>query len=140
MTHLKKYNIVKEIFILEIELGQKVLIPDLLSQSYLPLSFTFYDPIINIVQQRLSINKRNYSQVKKNINLLMLFRDDKVRDDALCVKESDLQSGFQRNKCCFEGLSTMKCHTDLQNSKYIQVSEHVDHFKPKEGDEDASKQ
>ena len=90
MTHLKKYNIVKEIFILEIELGRKVLIPDLLSQSYLPLSFTFYDPIINIVQQRLSVDKRNYSQVKKNINLLMLFRDEKVREDALFVKEGGL--------------------------------------------------
>jgi len=49
MTHLKKYNIIKEIFMLEIELGRKVKIPELLSQSYLPLSFTFYDPIINIV-------------------------------------------------------------------------------------------
>jgi len=27
MTHLKKYEIIKEIFILEIELGRKVLIP-----------------------------------------------------------------------------------------------------------------
>lgn len=37
------------------------------------------------------------------------------------------------------GLTAIKCHTHLQNSKYISVSEHVDHFsQPKNtNDEDA---
>ena len=46
MGCLKLHELNKQIFILEFELGNEVLIPASLSQDYLPLSFRYYDPII----------------------------------------------------------------------------------------------
>lgn len=51
---LKKYEIVKELFVLELELGQEVFIPTILSCDKYPLSFRFYDPIIQIINHLFS--------------------------------------------------------------------------------------
>ena len=42
-------NMEKKLFILEIEQGGEVLIPSKLSQTNLPLNFTYYDPILQII-------------------------------------------------------------------------------------------
>ena len=60
----------------------------------------------------------------------MLFREDAVREGQLSVKENGLTNKLSKKQCChIDGLSAMKSHIDLQNSKYICVSEHVDNFK-----------
>lgn len=51
---LKKYELVKKMFVLEMELGQEVYIPKLLSCDKYPLSFRFYDPIIQIINHLFS--------------------------------------------------------------------------------------
>ena len=51
---LKKINIVKELFIQELEQGKDCFIPKDLSQDHLPYSFRYYDPIIRIVQRLIS--------------------------------------------------------------------------------------
>lgn len=43
---LRKYEIIKAMFVLELELGQEVFIPYSLSCDKYPFSFRFYDPII----------------------------------------------------------------------------------------------
>ena len=60
-AHLKKIKLAKEMFILEIEDNKEVIIPQVLGQTRLPLSFKFYDPILAIVNEGVS------SETRKNI-------------------------------------------------------------------------
>lgn len=54
MAWLKIYKIEKEIFIMKFEQGHEVLIPKELAQDSLPISFRWYDPIIMLIQDKLS--------------------------------------------------------------------------------------
>jgi hypothetical protein len=53
-TIIKRINVAKEIFIMNIELGLETFIPKVLSQDHLPVSFRFYDPILHIVTENCS--------------------------------------------------------------------------------------
>jgi hypothetical protein len=52
-TCLKKKQICKELFTLRLEDGSEVFIPKDLSLDFLPSSFRYYDPLLQIVQQNL---------------------------------------------------------------------------------------
>jgi hypothetical protein len=47
-----------------------VLIPSELSQDKLPMSFRYYDPVIMLIQEKLSKDRRSYLMVKKQINII----------------------------------------------------------------------
>ena len=51
---LQKYQLLKELFLFEIEDGRATFIPKDLSQDHLPMSFRYYDPIIAIVSENIS--------------------------------------------------------------------------------------
>lgn len=70
MGQLKLYELTKKIFILEFELGNEVLIPQALSQDQLPLSFRYYDPIIQFIQMKLSMQRREFFKVKKQLAIV----------------------------------------------------------------------
>ena len=70
---LKKYELVKQHFVLEMELGQEVFIPKILSCDKYPLSYRFYDPIIQIINQFFSQESKIYYSFKTE------FRLDKLR-------------------------------------------------------------
>lgn len=53
MGILKYIEIVKEIFIMEMQYGNVVIIPKELSQDHFPQSFRYYDPIIRIIQTNM---------------------------------------------------------------------------------------
>ena len=55
---LKQLEIMKKLFVLELEQGKEVRIPPKLSQENLPYSFRFYDSIIHTVQELTSKQKR----------------------------------------------------------------------------------
>lgn len=46
VTLIYKIKILKELFVLDLEQGHEVHIPNQLSQRHLPYSFRYYDPII----------------------------------------------------------------------------------------------
>jgi hypothetical protein len=50
---------------MEFELGNEVYIPAELRQDDLPPSFRYYDFIINLIQQKVSLEKRDFFKVKK---------------------------------------------------------------------------
>jgi hypothetical protein len=60
-----KIQLAKEIFMIELELGKEVFVPKDLSQSKLPISFRYYDPIINIIKKRMLVERREYYGLKK---------------------------------------------------------------------------
>jgi hypothetical protein len=60
-----KIQLAKEIFMIELELGKEVFVPKDMSQSKLPISFRFYDPIINMIKKRMLVERREYYGLKK---------------------------------------------------------------------------
>jgi len=50
---------------LELEQDSDVLIPEELSQDKMPMSFRYYDPVIMLIQEKLSMDRRQYLMVKK---------------------------------------------------------------------------
>ena len=49
---LKKISLVKDLFQMDLELGEEVIIPSELSQDSLPYSFRYYDYILLMVQDK----------------------------------------------------------------------------------------
>ena len=47
-----------------------MLIPVELAQDKLPMSFRYYDPVIMLIQEKLSKDRRSYLMVKKQINII----------------------------------------------------------------------
>ena len=70
MAWIKIFEIIKQLFLLELEQDSDVLIPEELSQDKLPMSFRYYDPVIMLIQEKLSKDRRAYLMVKKQINLI----------------------------------------------------------------------
>jgi hypothetical protein len=64
---LKKMKFVKLQFTLELEHGHEVMIPSQLSQSILPNSFRFYDPIIKITQNLMPNGKKIKLNMQQSI-------------------------------------------------------------------------
>ena len=61
---IKRINVVKQLFVQEIEQGKECFIPKDLSQDSLPISFRYYDPVISLVQENTSEVKREYFSLK----------------------------------------------------------------------------
>ena len=62
---LKKIKMVKNFQLFDIEKGNQILIPQELSQSNLPYSFRYYDPIIAIIQENVSDYRREHLAFKQ---------------------------------------------------------------------------
>ena len=61
---LKRIEISKEIFLMNIELGLETFIPKVLAQDTMPISFRFYDSIMNLVVSRCSEEMRQILCIK----------------------------------------------------------------------------
>ena len=59
---LERVKIVRELFVMDIETGGAVMIPELLSQKEFPASFRYYDPIIAFIQEGISDHIRIKAQ------------------------------------------------------------------------------
>ena len=64
---LKRIELAKELFVMEIEQGREVLIRRNLSQDDLPYSYRFYDFIFGLIQQRMAFDRREFYGLKKAI-------------------------------------------------------------------------
>jgi hypothetical protein len=58
---LKKIELVKDLFLMDLELGDEVIIPRELSQDLLPYSYRYYDYILLMVQDKATSDRRAYS-------------------------------------------------------------------------------
>ena len=61
---LKKIQIAKKLFIINIEEGSEALIPKELSQKCMPQSFRYYDATIKIVQDMISDELKDRLKIK----------------------------------------------------------------------------
>ena len=65
---LKVIELHKKLFVNEIELGQEVFIPQRLSDKSLPKSFMFYDPILRIIQDLVSDDRKEFFHCQNLLN------------------------------------------------------------------------
>lgn len=62
---LKKIALTKQTVVAQIEMGNEVHIPAILSQDHLPVSFRYYDSLIRNIKINLSQPKKGYYIIKK---------------------------------------------------------------------------
>ena len=51
-----RVRLTRQLFIKDLEGGDEIRIPELLSQDHLPMSFRYYDPILVNIQEGISID------------------------------------------------------------------------------------
>lgn len=64
---LHKIEISKQIFVMDVQDGQEVFILRELSQQQFPLSFRYYDPLILIVQERMTDESKDFYKLKNSL-------------------------------------------------------------------------
>lgn len=74
---LKRTSLLREVFLLNIEIGLETVIPHELSQQGLPASFRFYDPILSIVKENISLEKQQIFHVRNKYNMRRIQDTDK---------------------------------------------------------------
>jgi hypothetical protein len=67
-ARLKLIELAKKGFILEIQQGQESYIPKELRQDSLPQSYKFYDPILMVIQESISEDRKEFFFTKNKIN------------------------------------------------------------------------
>jgi hypothetical protein len=77
---LRKIELQKKMFVLELEQGQEVYIPNELSCDTYPQGFRFYDPIIQIVNHLFTSDNQVYHTLKTEFNLDKIKGSDWVKD------------------------------------------------------------
>ena len=55
---LKRIEIARDLFMIDVETGREVFIRKSLSQQDLPMSYRYYDSIFNFIQNRMSFDRR----------------------------------------------------------------------------------
>lgn len=91
MAILKRIEISKKIFIIDIEQGQEVFIPGDLQQNKLPMTFRYFDPILQYIQESISKEKKQYFALKTSFNL------EQMRDRDFIAKTSRKIIGLDDN-------------------------------------------
>ena len=76
---LKEIQLVKELFVLDLEQGHEVMIPSQLDQNNLSLSFKFYDPILKLILESCSRNKKEFFILSNKLNLERFQDDDDLK-------------------------------------------------------------
>ena len=79
---LKKIKLTKDLFQLDIEDGLEIFIPKDLSQDQLPYSFRFYDPILSLINENLSSNRREFFNLRKQV-AYMIHRENDYKQQFL---------------------------------------------------------
>ena len=69
---MMKIELTKRRFVLDMEQGQNTYIPVTLSQRDLPISFTYYDPLLLIIDRLISPSSRQYFNLKVQLKCMGL--------------------------------------------------------------------
>lgn len=127
---LRKIQLQKAMFVLELEQGQEVYVPNELSCDTYPQGFRYYDPIIQIVNHLFTADNQVYHTLKTEFNLDKIKGSDWVKD--LLIRVGVLENPkkpqlFTRHQLINENLLNEIDHTQshhalaLQKSRYLLV-------------------
>lgn len=76
---LIKIEQAKKLFILDMSDGCEVFIPKDLSQTQYPMSYRYYDPLIQIVQQRIADDRKDFYKLKNTMKQQCYEKIDQTR-------------------------------------------------------------
>jgi hypothetical protein len=79
-TVLNKIELVKRLFIIEIQRGSECAIPPELSIKEFPMSFRFYDPIFHMINKYIDTEKKLVYYLKTQSSLKALEEKDNLRN------------------------------------------------------------
>jgi len=82
---LMKFELTKRLFVLEIEQGMETSISDDITQSDLPWSFRFYDPVLKIVDAEISDESRQFFNLKAQ--MLVNQKQDRDHNSQLVLQK-----------------------------------------------------
>jgi len=68
-TKLKQIELIKEVFVLDMEQGNNVLIPPELSVNTFCLSYRYYDSILQIVHSMFNPSKKDVFDLRNKLNI-----------------------------------------------------------------------
>lgn len=142
---LKKIDLAKSLFILEIEQGEEVFIPPEISINQYPLSFRFYDSILNFTSSSVSQKTKDFHS-HKNTFRLNFYQNENVQRKLLenlgmidkpskgfSISKLTLRHAIVNEKVSTEINHYMSLHSKgLQHSRYLQIDDDIarlqDHF------------
>lgn len=134
---LRCIQLQKEIFLLEVEEGREVYIPQELSQDHLPHSFRYYDPILKLIQDCCSRNQKESFRTGFDINVKRIQDDDWMVwlnrvfggwDEKPAFKHSKVNDKTESDNKLLNPLKS-KHSMSLQRSKYVMVENSVNELK-----------
>ena len=137
---LTKIRLQKEIFILDIEQGHEVFIPLELQIDNYPISYRFYDSIINHTQSTASVETKEYFKFKNNFRFNFyknesfqqkLFEKLGLTDKAFDVDDTSNKLTFKHKivnekEHCLVNHHTSQHSKGLQKSKYLVIDENME--------------
>lgn len=135
-TVLKEIKLIKERFVLDLELGDELVVPKEFSLDKMSLNYRFYDPTLAFVHENLSKQMRNFFILKNQQNVKRNQDDSNLKGkltELIGFKNSAHSADkrfsspvFKRSLSTFQELheidpiksSSCAC---IQNSKYLVV-------------------
>ena len=84
-TTLRKIALQKKLFVLELEGGQEVYIPNELSVDSYPRCFSYYDPVIQIVNDLFNRDNQVFHTLKTEFNLDKIKGSDQTKDTLIKI-------------------------------------------------------
>ena len=123
---LRRIHLSKQLLIIELEQGLEIFIPRDFQQNELPNSFRYFDPILQIVQESISKERKQFFLLKLQFNLSHVrARDYKGRLLALLIGEDSKLHSKQHsinNRQVPAIDHTQSQHTlALQRSNYLTI-------------------
>lgn len=135
---LLRIQLIKSKFILELEQGQEVFIPQELSCDSYPTSFRYYDPIIQMTNHLMSTESKLYHQLKTQFNISKIQGSNWQRDFMIRVgimeNEKKRKLTHKHSIINFADKNEVK-HTEtnhpwsLQKSRYLIVESNEDRLR-----------
>lgn len=115
---LKRIELIKELFLLNIAQGDEVVIPDELSQKTLPASYYFYDAIMNIIQKGLEQSKKQFFAMKRKLTLERIHEENFERKlfEKIGMRHP-LETKQHENIIFKKGMVTTKEENEIDHNK-----------------------
>ena len=79
MIALKTIQLVKDIFVLDVEQGDEIIIPMELDQSNLNQCYKFYNPTLKMIQEWCSREKKDFFNLKNALAFQRADEDSKIK-------------------------------------------------------------
>ena len=127
-TTLRKIQLQKKLFVLELEGGQEVYIPNELSVDSYPRCFSYYDPVIQIVNSLFNRDNQVYHTLKTEFNLDKIKGSDQTKDTLIKIgilENPEKPQLFSREQLINERLENQVNHVNSHHSISLQKSRYI---------------